>query len=71
MKFAQEVPGWPISSDRAELGGVFVGMKLVSMIAEWKGINSKVIIYCNNKAAVDFGKEGKIGKPRPGQTRET
>ena len=33
------------------------------MIAEWKGITSKVIIYCDNKAAVDFGKEDKIGKP--------
>lgn len=36
MKFTHEVHQCPISSDRSELGGIIVGMKLVSMIAEWK-----------------------------------
>lgn len=38
-KVSHEIPGRPISPVRAELGGVFTEMDLVSTVAKWKEIN--------------------------------
>ena len=59
---AQEMQGWPIFSDRSELGGVLACIDLVEVIAEWRGINPRVKVYCDNQAAINFVKDPYIGE---------
>ena len=51
---AQEICGWPICSDRSEVRGILTCIELVEVVAEWKGINRRVKVYCNNQEAVTF-----------------
>ena len=59
--FAQEMCGWPVCSDRSELGGILTCIELVEVVAEWKGINPRVKVYCDNQEAVNFVDDPYIG----------
>ena len=62
MTIDNEVQGWTIFLDRAELYGIHTCIEILSLIVIWKTMNLTVTIYCDNSAAVSFGEDADMGR---------